>query len=148
MPRQSSKTGVGRAIAALVLVATVLPQAARGSAHTFERLDLDGGSADAGQLEAGATDAGPFGDPLYAQCPANDPGQPATQDPDGSWRLPPPRAARQACLLVTCDERRRQLEAAPPPLGSSSLIFAAIALGLGLALGGYVGWTVARWLPR
>jgi len=146
MPSQVAKTGAGRAIAAVVLAA-LLPQAARGSAHTFERLSE---APDAGALEfdGGAPDAGRYGDALYAQCPANDPTQPATQDADGSWRLPPQRAARQACLLVTCDERRKQLEVAPPPLGTTSLLFSAIALVVGLALGGYVGWTAARWLPR
>jgi hypothetical protein len=149
----AAKVGAGRAIAVALAVGMALPRWAAGQPSLDGGLAamtpaVDGGTGEAMDGGTAAPDAGPFADPLYSQCPPNDPTQPATQDADGSWRLPPVRAARQACLLTTCNERRLQLEAAPPPLGSTSLIFAAIVMVIGFGLGGYLGWTVARWLPR
>src|SRR6185295_9734781 len=72
--------------------------------------------------DGGASDAGlGWNDPLYAQCPQAPPPVPLE---DGSWKLPPARAARNACLAETCEARRRTLEpiaAAPPPFSSGSL---------------------------
>lgn len=103
-------------------------------------------AADGGTLDAGT--APRFSDPLYSECPPASTAGAAAQREDGSWVLPPARAARNACLMETCDARRQQLEVAPPPLSTTSLLFAGIAAVLALALGLYVGWEFARWLPR
>jgi len=144
---QASKSARWRTIGRSLGLALLLPRLALGEPPGDAGL-ADGGAGESlGAIDGGTPDAGRFGDPLYAQCPANDPTQPATLQDDGSWRLPAARAARQVCLLVTCDERRKQLEAAPPPLGATSLLFAGIVMALGLVLGAYAGWSVARWLP-
>jgi len=117
------------------LIAALVPVLAFGDA-------VDGGVSAPGRRAD-------FGAPLYDQCLA-DAGA-ATRQADGSWLLPPTRAARNACLMETCDVRRQDLEAAPPPLGSTSLVFAAIAFGVGLLIGGvaagYVVWVVRPLLP-
>lgn len=99
--------------------------------------DLDGGTPDAGLG---------WNDPLYAECPK---APPPVQLDDGSWKLPPARAARNVCLMETCDARRRTLEpiaAGPPMLSSGSLVADLIIWGLGFAAGGvlfgYLGWTL------
>lgn len=91
------------------------------------------------QLDAGSR----WERPLYERCPSAEPSVAL----DGGWRLvSPQRDARLACLMTTADERVMQLEAAPPPLGWVSLAFSGIALALGLFLGGYAGWTLAKWI--
>ncbi|MEK7178561.1 MAG: hypothetical protein AAB721_02825 [Patescibacteria group bacterium] len=93
-------------------------------------------------------DAGRWDDPLYAECPK---GPPPVQLADGSWNLPPARAARNVCLLETCDSRRRTLEpiaAGPPMLSSGSLVVDLIIWGLGVAAGIYLGWSLRTALPR
>jgi hypothetical protein len=140
----------------VAIVAALLPGLAHGAVNDGGHSPDGGvtsidGAAELTVLAPGRgalPDGGPFSDALYSECPPNDPLKLARQLVDGSWVLPPSRAARQVCLLVTCEERRKQLEAAPPPLGSTSLIFAAIAFGVGLFIGGYVGWSLGRWLPR
>jgi len=92
--------------------------------------------------DGGASDAGlGWNDPLYAQCPQAPPPVPLE---DGSWKLPPARAARNACLAETCEARRRTLEpiaAAPPPFSSGSLIADLMLLGLGVLAGVILGFT-------
>lgn len=87
--------------------------------------------------DAGTPDAGPWDDVVYADCPA---APPPTQLGDGSWVLPPLRAARNACLLSACDEDRRELAAGPPFFSPETLIFGVI-MGLVFGLAGmYFGW--------
>jgi hypothetical protein len=133
-----SAAGAARAVTVALTVAIAIPRVAAGQP-----------SSDAGWVaDGGAPNSGPFADPIYAQCPPSDPAQPATQRDDGAWVLPPLRAARQVCLLTTCDERRKQLEGGAPVLSTAAIVVSAIALAIGLGLGGYLGWAVARWLPR
>lgn len=83
--------------------------------------------------------------PLYALCP---PAPPSVQLDGGYRLLTPERVARLDCLMVTADERALQLEQAPPPLSATSLLFAGLALGLGLFLGGYSVWWLRDLLGR
>ena len=102
----------------------------------------------AAELDAGTPDAGlGWNDPLYAECPK---GPPPSQLADGSWVLPPARAARNVCLLETCDARRRTLEpiAAGPPMFSSGALWLDLLLwGTGVAAGIFLGWTLKGLFP-
>lgn len=97
--------------------------------------------AAAADVDGGTPDAGWASDPLYAECPK---GPPPSQLADGSWVLPPARAARNVCLLETCEARRQQLEAGPviPTFSKASLLINLVVWGLGVVLGIYFGWTL------
>lgn len=89
-----------------------------------------------------APDAGRFSEPLYAQCEE----APPAEAVDGGWLFSTQRASRVSCLLVSCDERRLQLE--PQPVPPTSLVLSLVSLAVGLALGAWGGFEVARWILR
>jgi hypothetical protein len=98
--------------------------------------DVDGGTPDAGSR---------WEDPLYAVCPP----APAPERLDGgSLLLAPARVARLDCLMVTCDEDRRNrgkvITQGAPPLSPIAWAMTLLALTVGLGLGGWGGWELAR----
>lgn len=115
---------------ALLLLSLLLPRLAAA--------DVDGGTPDAGSR---------WEDPLYAACPAAPP--PERLD-GGSLLLAPARVARVDCLMVTCDEDRRNrgkvIVEGAPPLSPIAWAMTALALTIGLGLGGWGGWELAKLL--
>jgi hypothetical protein len=87
--------------------------------------------------DAGTLDAGTWiDDPIYAECPH----APApTQLDDGSYKLPPLRAARNACLMGACEDDRQRLKAGPPVISAWTLLFGAVCATLAVIGGFYLG---------
>lgn len=98
---------------------------------------------------ADAVDGGMWwNDPLYVECPK---APPPAQQADGSWVLPPERAARNACLMEACDARRRQLEPlaeGPPVLSTAGLVMSLTMLAIGMFGGAYLGWELRALFGR